>query len=230
MSGIPITPSHNAKYPSEEPTALQKHVAFWDTDNDGVIWPSDIYHGFRALGFGVILSIMSGIFIALTLSYPSGSTWYPDWAFRIWVGGIHKAKHGSDSDVYNRKGVYDERAFEEIFSTYADAPDYDSLTPAQLFGTYLVISQYYQTMLKADAVPVISAVVKGNADPYDFFGWQANLLEWASLYVLLWPEDGRITKKDLKALYDGSLFPQIAKKVQARREKARESVDGFKVK
>lgn len=29
---------------------------------------------------------------------------------------LRRAKHGSDSDVYNRKGVYDERAFEEIFS------------------------------------------------------------------------------------------------------------------
>ncbi|KIO15430.1 hypothetical protein M407DRAFT_98685 [Tulasnella calospora MUT 4182] len=205
MSGIPVTPSHNAKYPSEDPTALQQHVAWWDKDNDGVIWPSDIYHGFRALGFGILLSVVSSIVICLSLSYPSGSTWYPDWAGRIWIGGIHKAKHGSDSDVYNRKGVFDERAFEEIFSTYADHPNYDSLTPAQLFK-----------------------LIKGNADPYDFFGWQANFLEWASFYVLLWPEDGRITKAQLQALYDGSLFPQIAKKVEARRLKAREFLGELK--
>ncbi|KAG9001193.1 hypothetical protein FRB90_011663 [Tulasnella sp. 427] len=205
MSGIPITPSHNGKYPSSDPTALQKHVGWWDQDNDGVIWPSDIYHGFRALGFGVTLSVMSAIVICISLSYVSGSTWYPDWAFRIYIAGIHKAKHGSDSDVYNRKGVFDGRAFEEIFTTYADPPNYDSLTSAQLFQ-----------------------LIKGNADPYDFFGWQANFLEWASFYVLLWPEDGRITKTDLKALYDGSLFPRIAKKVELRRAKMRELVNGVK--
>ncbi|KAG8903726.1 hypothetical protein FRC01_009011, partial [Tulasnella sp. 417] len=117
------------------------------------------------------------------------------------------AKHGSDSDVYNRKGVFDERAFEEIFSTYADPPNYDTLTPAQIFK-----------------------LIKGNADPYDFFGWQANFLEWASFYVLLWPEDGRVTKDQLRALYDGSLFPQIAKKVEARRSKAKEVLDEVKAK
>ncbi|KAG8897249.1 hypothetical protein FRC01_011422, partial [Tulasnella sp. 417] len=117
------------------------------------------------------------------------------------------SKHGSDSDVYNRKGVFDERAFEEIFSTYADPPNYDTLTPAQIFK-----------------------LIKGNADPYDFFGWQANFLEWASFYVLLWPEDGRVTKDQLRALYDGSLFPQIAKKVEARRLKAKEVLDEVKLK
>ncbi|KAG9047396.1 hypothetical protein FS837_002371 [Tulasnella sp. UAMH 9824] len=207
MSGIPITPSHNAKYPSESPTALQQHVAWWDKDNDGVIWPSDIYHGFRALGFGIVLSVLSSFVISISLSYASGSTWYPDWAGRVWIAGIHKAKHGSDSDVYNRKGLFDERAFEEIFSTYADPPNYDSLTPAQLFK-----------------------LIKGNADPYDFFGWQANFLEWVSFYVLLSPEDGRITKADLRALYDGSLFPKIAKKVEATRLKAREFIEEVKAK
>ncbi|KIO25540.1 hypothetical protein M407DRAFT_75562 [Tulasnella calospora MUT 4182] len=183
MSGIPITPSHNAKYPSENPTAIQRHVAWWDRDNDGVIWPSDVYHGFRALGFGIFLSVSGMALICLAMSYVSGSTWFPDWAFRIWIRGIHRGKHGSDSNVYTKKGLFDERAFEEIFFTYTDPPDFDSLTLAQLFK-----------------------LTKGNADPYDFFGWGANFLEWMFLYLLVWPEDGRVTKTQLRALYDVSPF------------------------
>jgi hypothetical protein len=34
-------------------------------------------------------------------------------------------------------------------------------------------------------------------------------------YLLLWPEDGRMKKEDIRRLYDGSLFYEIA----ARRSK-----------
>lgn len=29
------------------PCRLQQHVAFWDPDRDGVIWPGDTFRGFR---------------------------------------------------------------------------------------------------------------------------------------------------------------------------------------
>jgi hypothetical protein len=63
-------------------TPLQKHVAFFDSDNDGVIWPSDTYDqrirstltplivsftfsyiGFRALKFGVSFSFLATLII-----------------------------------------------------------------------------------------------------------------------------------------------------------------------
>lgn len=37
-------------------------------------------------------------------------------------------------------------------------------------------------------------------------------------WILLWPEDGRMKKEDIRRIYDGSLFFEIA----ARREKKRE--------
>jgi hypothetical protein len=30
-------------------------------------------------------------------------------------------------------------------------------------------------------------------------------------YILLWPKDGRMKKEDIRKLYDGSLFYEIAK-------------------
>jgi peroxygenase len=31
-------------------------------------------------------------------------------------------------------------------------------------------------------------------------------------YLMLWPEDGRIMKEDVRAIYDGSIFQRIADK------------------
>jgi hypothetical protein len=42
--------SYAHKY--EEGTALQKHVAYFDPDGDGIIWPWDTYRGCRNYGWG----------------------------------------------------------------------------------------------------------------------------------------------------------------------------------
>lgn len=39
--------------------------------------------------------------------------------------------------------------------------------------------------------------------------------EGIATWILLWPEDGRIKKEDIRRIFDGSLFFEIA----ARREK-----------
>jgi hypothetical protein len=70
-----------AEKTEKPPTALQSHVAFFDSDNDGVIWPLDTYmtpsrssvivshflhysfKGFRAIGFGIFFSLLSMIVI-----------------------------------------------------------------------------------------------------------------------------------------------------------------------
>lgn len=33
-----------------------------------------------------------------------------------------------------------------------------------------------------------------------------------AIYILLWPEDGRMMKEDIRKMYDGSLFYEIASK------------------
>jgi hypothetical protein len=42
--------------------------------------------------------------------------------------------------------------------------------------------------------------------------------EGIATWILLWPEDGRIEKEDIRQIYDGSLFFEIA----ARREKKKQ--------
>ncbi|KAJ7810702.1 hypothetical protein B0H14DRAFT_3756698 [Mycena olivaceomarginata] len=51
--------------------ALQAHVAFFDTDNDDIIWPTDTfaqrspfsYEGFRAIGYSIFFSALSMVVI-----------------------------------------------------------------------------------------------------------------------------------------------------------------------
>jgi peroxygenase len=36
---------------------------------------------------------------------------------------------------------------------------------------------------------------------------------------MLWPEDGRIMKEDVRAIFDGSIFQRMADKVEKKRGK-----------
>lgn len=73
---------------------LQQHVLFWDRDADGLIYPWDTYRGFRDLGFSVLFSLLAMVIINANFSYPTrlSVSWWPDPWFRVYVGGIHKAK------------------------------------------------------------------------------------------------------------------------------------------
>ncbi|KAF8742611.1 hypothetical protein AX14_003244 [Amanita brunnescens Koide BX004] len=106
----------------KENTALQCHVAFFDRDRDGIIWPRDTYVGFRRLGFGIIVSFLAVIVIHLGLSYPTYGTWLPDPFFRLKIRNIHRGKHGSDTESYTPLGVWDEKRFDCIFDMYSSPP------------------------------------------------------------------------------------------------------------
>ncbi|WOK91934.1 hypothetical protein Cni_G00625 [Canna indica] len=41
---------------AEEQSALQKHVSFFDKNNDGIIYPSETYNGMRAIGVNIALA------------------------------------------------------------------------------------------------------------------------------------------------------------------------------
>jgi hypothetical protein len=75
---------------------LQQHVLFWDRDADGLISPWDTYIGFRDLGFNVLFSLLAMLIVNVNFSYPTrlAVSWWPDPLFRVYVGGIHKAKVG----------------------------------------------------------------------------------------------------------------------------------------
>jgi peroxygenase len=46
----------------------------------------------------------------------------------------------------------------------------------------------------------------------DVFGVLAICLEWLATWLLIWPDDGRLRKEDVRRVYDGSLFCEIAER------------------
>ncbi|KAJ5040456.1 uncharacterized protein L3040_006112 [Drepanopeziza brunnea f. sp. 'multigermtubi'] len=171
-------------------TVLQQHLTYFDPDSDGIIWPLDTYRGFYDLGYGILLSLLSLVIIHANFSYPTlpPGHWLPDPFFRIHIAQVHKDKHGSDSGTYDAEGRFVPQKFEDIFAKYASG-DKQGITLKEVFD-YMKGQRLY-------------------ADPA---GWGAAAFEWIATWFLLWPEDGRMKKDDIRRIYDGSIFFEIAER------------------
>ncbi|KLO92920.1 Uncharacterized protein LW93_4075 [Fusarium fujikuroi] len=166
-------------------TVLQQHCDFFDKNHDGVIWPIDTLRGFYQLGYGIILSVISVLVIHGNFSYPTQSSLLPDPFFRIHIDNIHKDKHGSDTGTYDTEGRFIPQKFEDMFSKYAEGRDYLTIWD-------------------------VSNLMKGQRLIADPIGWGGAFFEWMATYILLWPDDGRMMKEDIRGIYDGSLFYNVA--------------------
>ncbi|KAF9360835.1 hypothetical protein BGX34_007471 [Mortierella sp. NVP85] len=196
-ANIAATPSHpggtnkdNWAERHSHQTVLQQHCDFFDSDHDGIIWPIDTYFGFHALGFNFLLCLLAVFLIHANLAYPTSPSWIPDPFFRIWVARIHKDKHGSSSGTYDTEGRFVPQHFEDLFAKYAPEG---------------------QDGLSLDDV---WKVLKGQRLVADPIGWFGAFFEWIAMYLMLWPEDGIMRKDDIRRVFDGSIFYEIA----ARRE------------
>ncbi|KAL7000889.1 putative peroxygenase 4 [Sarracenia purpurea var. burkii] len=189
------TPSNNIQYEGigggggddDDHNVLRKHVAFFDRNKDGVIYPSETFEGFRAIGCGILLSSFAAIFINVGLSRKTRPGKFPSLLFPIEVKNIQKSKHGSDSGVYDAEGRFVPSKFEEIFSKHAKT-NANALTSNEL-----------------------EAMLKSNRVPKDFGGWVASYTEWKILYFLCKDKNGLLQKDTIRAVYDGSLFEQMSK-------------------
>nr|CAB3467698.1 unnamed protein product [Digitaria exilis] len=183
-----------------ELTPLQGHAAFFDRDKDGVIYPSETYQGFRAIGCGVALSAVAAVFINGGLgpkTIPNEKP--PAFKLPIYVKNIHKGKHRSDSGVYDVNGRFVPEKFEEIFRKHAHTRP-DALTGKEL-----------QELLKA------------NREPKDFKGRLGGFTEWKVLYYVCKDKDGFLHKDTVRAVYDGSLFKRLEKERLEKESKSNES-------
>jgi len=172
-------------------SALQQHVAFFDRNKDGMIYPWETYQGFQAIGFNMIISLLSAAVINMALSYTTSHSLIPSLLFPIYVDNIQRGKHGSDSEVYDSEGGFDSAKFDAIFSKYACTYS-DKLTYSEL-----------------------QAMLKGNRDVNDISGWIAARMEWSFLYKLAMSKEGFLEKDGIRGLYDGSLFEYFEKQHSA---------------
>lgn len=170
---------------------LAKHVAFFDRNKDGVVYPSETFKGFRAIGAGLGLSTIAAIVINMGLSGKTRPGKCPSLLFPIEIKNIAKAKHGSDSGVYDTEGRFVPAKFEEIFSKHA-----------RTNANYLTAKE-------------LNEMLKANREPKDYGGWFASYIEWKILFYLCKNKDGVLLQDTIRAVYDGSLFEKMEKERQS---------------
>uniref|UniRef100_A0A0D9VKP5 EF-hand domain-containing protein n=1 Tax=Leersia perrieri TaxID=77586 RepID=A0A0D9VKP5_9ORYZ len=200
--------SQTAAVAAGETTELQKHVAFFDSDHNGIISFSETYEGFRALGFGIISSTLSATFINGDLGLKTRPETATESLFSIYIENIHKGIHGSATGVYDSEGRFVQEKFDEIFTKHAKTVP-DSLAPGE-----------------------VDEMIRSNKQPEDYKGWLGASMEWSATFNLGVDKDGFLRKDTVRAVYNGSFFSNLAseKKVIYTRQKrphARERQEGI---
>ncbi|GJM86758.1 hypothetical protein PR202_ga02648 [Eleusine coracana subsp. coracana] len=169
-------------------TELQKHAAFFDRDHDGIVTVDETYQGLMELGVGSVQAKASAALINAGL----GPKTRPDNAnsstMDIYIVNIKKGIHGSDTGAYNAVGRFVPKKLDEMFTKHS------------------------KTVPDAMTKDEVDEMVKANRDSMDVKGWLAASSEWNLLYKLAKDKDGYLRKNDVRAVYDGSLFYQLAGK------------------
>lgn len=164
-------------------TALQRHCAFFDRDQDGIISMTDTFKSLRILGFNWLFALVGMFFIHVTMSYQTSPSWIPSWRMPIYLERINRCRHGSSSKAYDFEGnVVSISAVQNLLVRF-DTEKRGGLNAAELVW-----------------------MIWNLRDSYDFFGWIMSAVWWSALYLLAADKRGILSQEAIIAQYDGSLF------------------------
>jgi peroxygenase len=182
-------------------SVIQRHCLFWDRSQTGVIYPADTYWGFHAIGLPRLLAALAVPIIHLTFAaWTCDSMWQllrdlPRGA-PLHVARMDRCLHGSDSRTYDTEGRFRPEAFESIFSKFG-------------------VGSGSQSGITWSGVLRMLGRNRSIMDPVGSF---AAFLEWGTLYLLAADHSvGVLQKEDVRACFDGTLWPKLAERVAARR-------------
>lgn len=190
--GSPNTPDR------EHMTTLQQHVAWFDFDGDGIIYPWDTFRGFYKIGFNRFMSSIAMMVIHNAFSIPTWHAWFSprNLLMPIHIDRLHRSKHGSDSEVYDTEGRFVPQKFEEIFSKF-DHGNKGALSWSD-----------------------IQDMVYANMNCNDPNGWIAERLEWWTTWWLCKDARGLLPKEAVRGIYDGTMYDVLAAQTVERRKTA----------
>jgi len=179
-----------------EKTALQKHVEFFDRDKDGRITLSESFQAWRALGFNLLTALMLTFFMNLSFAWLTSPSWLCPSIFTIHIANIHRCKHGSDTQVYDKEGKLLDEKLEEMFRKYDTDKD----------GKLGLMDIFWMT--------------ESTRAVFDPFGWLMEKLYWLLFWFIASNDQRMVTKEQIRGMYDGSLWYQLeeqnTKKKQAK--------------
>jgi peroxygenase len=179
-------------------TALQRHVAYFDGNDDGLVGRRETYRGIRALGVGVGWSAVLAAIIVVALGKLTGGGWTT-----VRIANIHRGKHPSDTGVFDSGGALVLPRFQAIFASVAQSSAPDRISFVE-----------FRAFMKLGPQSAVG----------DFFSWaEAKLFFCVAADCTKREGAGdvpAIRKRTLLRFYRGELLPRIARLRKLRAERA----------
>lgn len=189
LQSLAATNTETAAAPVE-PTALQKHLSFFDRDANGMVTRFETVLSLQELGMSPVKATAAALVIHVALGPKTTGRWG---SLDVSVANIKLGKHGSDTGAFDDEGRFVPAAFERIFSEF-DANRSGSLSDAEILA-----------MVKANSK------LRPGAESAAKIEFQL-LLTLAADTVEGTDKKPALSKERMRDFYDGSLFFKLAKR------------------
>ncbi|KAI1662832.1 Caleosin related protein-domain-containing protein [Daldinia decipiens] len=170
---------------------LRQNAEYFDSDQDGIIWPRDTYKGYRKLGWGITYSCLVASILHSTLSYPTGDSYTPDPLLRIRYDG----KHSTGNVSYDEKG---QARGNQVCET--------------------ILAKYDKNNKGGMDIRDILRFCKDQRSVSTCYGWSLTALEWLALYLALRQHNGIVGSEDIRTAFDGSVLFKRSEERQRKNE------------